>query len=110
MSRDVAQLSLFSKNERFTEVASSRLDYLQLPTSSLPFLLAPAYLGVAHQNKIVEPAEKIDELKLAKVRGNEKEAVAGLLPRFPQSSFRVRGHHFQLAVGERFEELCEKRI
>ncbi|KAK5984526.1 hypothetical protein GCK32_019388, partial [Trichostrongylus colubriformis] len=57
LTRAVSSLGLFSDNEEIED----------LPTSSVPFLLIPCYLGVAHHNTTTEPIHRADQLQLAKV-------------------------------------------
>uniref|UniRef100_A0A1I7XSW7 RNA_GG_bind domain-containing protein n=1 Tax=Heterorhabditis bacteriophora TaxID=37862 RepID=A0A1I7XSW7_HETBA len=57
LTRAISELSLFSTNEQLEE----------LPTSSLPFMLIPCYLGIAHHNIVAEPEQKTTELIKAKV-------------------------------------------
>ncbi|KAK6039860.1 hypothetical protein COOONC_22635 [Cooperia oncophora] len=57
LTRAVSALGLFSDNEEVED----------MPTSSIPFLLIPCYLGVAHHNTTTEPSHRADQLQLAKV-------------------------------------------
>ncbi|VDO35244.1 unnamed protein product [Haemonchus placei] len=57
LTRAVSSLGLFSDNEEVED----------LPTSSIPFLLIPCYLGVAHHNTTTDPLHRADQLQLAKV-------------------------------------------
>ncbi|VDO86261.1 unnamed protein product [Heligmosomoides polygyrus] len=49
-------LGLFSESEEVED----------LPTSSIPFLLIPCYLAVAHHNRMTEPQNRSVQLGLAK--------------------------------------------
>ncbi|EGT33668.1 CBN-PPFR-4 protein [Caenorhabditis brenneri] len=53
----VNQLRLFSSNEQIEDV----------PTSSLPYLLTPCFLGIFHQNLMVDTSLKLDELRKSKI-------------------------------------------
>ncbi|PIC38594.1 hypothetical protein B9Z55_010561 [Caenorhabditis nigoni] len=53
----VNQLRLYSSNEQIEDV----------PTNSLPYLLVPCFLGIFHQNVIVDASLKLDELRKSKV-------------------------------------------
>ncbi|KAK6015087.1 hypothetical protein OSTOST_19496, partial [Ostertagia ostertagi] len=57
LTHAVSTLGLFSDNEEVEDLA----------TSSIPFLLIPCYLGVAHHNTTTEPSHRADQLQLAKV-------------------------------------------
>ncbi|CAI4231709.1 unnamed protein product [Auanema sp. JU1783] len=57
LTRDVSALSLFSDNESIDE----------LPPSSLPFLLLPAYLGFLHGNGCSDIQQRLDELRKAEI-------------------------------------------
>ncbi|CAI2347492.1 unnamed protein product [Caenorhabditis sp. 36 PRJEB53466] len=54
---NVNKLGLFSSNEQIEDI----------PTSSLPFLMVPCFLGLFHTNLIVDSTEKLEELRKAKV-------------------------------------------
>lgn len=56
LTRSVSMLGLFSENEEVED----------LPTSSIPFLLIPCYLAVAHHNTMTEPQNRSVQLGLAK--------------------------------------------
>ncbi|ETN74353.1 TAP42-like family protein [Necator americanus] len=58
LTRAVSTLCLFSSNEQVEDI----------PTSSLPYLLIPCYLGVAQHNiATTDPIQRRDQLRLAKV-------------------------------------------
>ncbi|KAK6015088.1 hypothetical protein OSTOST_19495, partial [Ostertagia ostertagi] len=64
LTHAVSTLGLFSDNEEVEDLA----------TSSIPFLLIPCYLGVAHHNTTTEPSHRADQLQLAKNCENWKIA------------------------------------
>ncbi|EFP09584.1 CRE-PPFR-4 protein [Caenorhabditis remanei] len=57
VTKQVNQLRLFSSNEQIEDV----------PTNSLPYLMVPCFLGIFHQNLMVDPSLKLEELRKAKV-------------------------------------------
>ncbi|EYC25422.1 hypothetical protein Y032_0012g1883 [Ancylostoma ceylanicum] len=58
ITRAVSELSLFSTNEQVEDI----------PTSSLPYLLIPCYLGVAqHNTSTADPVQRREQLRLAKI-------------------------------------------
>uniref|UniRef100_A0A1I7U8I9 Immunoglobulin-binding protein 1 n=1 Tax=Caenorhabditis tropicalis TaxID=1561998 RepID=A0A1I7U8I9_9PELO len=53
----INQMRLFSSNEQIEDI----------PTNSLPYLMTSCFLGFFHQNLMVEPTLKLDELRKSKV-------------------------------------------